>query len=162
MFTGNKHEATKTLDIKEIAALIRTDLVQARMDGELPKGTKFSVRIQRYSGGQSVNVTATVPARVRCTDEETERGRAVHLPKPWLTRVAVTCEAKIEAIIQAYNYDRSDLMCDHFDTRFYAHVRIEEGTLEAPSTTKPTAPAQLSVVPAAEDQIEMLRRLGAL
>ncbi len=46
---GNKYEQFKSMDIKEIAKFIRNDLKQF-------KDCKFSVSIQRYSGGRSVHV----------------------------------------------------------------------------------------------------------
>lgn len=99
---GTKYEETKDLDIKDIAKLVRTDLKQAYPD------YKFSVRIERFSMGQAINVEVfNTGVDNRWEDE----GRAL--------------QQKLEKIIDAYSYDNSDPMTDYFHTRFYSHVYIK-------------------------------------
>ena len=63
--TGSKY--TAGLDIAQIARLVRIDIKAAIADGALPVG-KYSVRVSRYSIGQSLNLTATVPGVTRATN----------------------------------------------------------------------------------------------
>jgi hypothetical protein len=96
---GTKYEQTKDLDIAQIAKLVRQDIAAEVKAGLLPK-VKYSVRISRYSMGQSLDVTI---------------GQADRSPIQ-----------RIEAIVFAYNYDGSDSQTDYFDNRFYTHIRCEE------------------------------------
>ncbi len=121
---GSKYESTKDLGITEIAKLIRADIKAAITSGDLPADSAASVRIQRFSGGQSVSVVLTVPGIVRVAEEEADAGRANRVSKPWLTRVAYNAEATIENILSAYNFDRSDTQSDYFHVRFYTHVSV--------------------------------------
>ena len=122
---GSKYEATKGLDIAEVAKLVRADIKAAVASGELPEGSVASVRIQRFAGGKSITAVLAIPGVVRLSPEETEAGRSNRVPKPWLTRVAYNAEAAVERIVEAYNYDRSDSQSDSFNVRFYAHVSVE-------------------------------------
>jgi hypothetical protein len=121
---GTKYEATKGLDIKAIAKLVRGDLAAAVADGDLPAGSSASVRIQRYSGGQSITVELAIPGPFRRSPEQTEASRARGLLKPWLTRAAYAAEGVVEAILATYNFDRSDSQSDCFNVRFYSHINL--------------------------------------
>jgi hypothetical protein len=98
---GTKYETTKDLDVAEIAKLVRKDLKQA-----YPK-YKFSVRIDRYSMGQSLGVVAS------------NSGLSTH------SDAANELERKIKEIVDAYNFDDSDSMSDYFHVAFYSGVRVE-------------------------------------
>lgn len=99
---GTKYQETKDLDITEIAKLVRADFKEAYPD------YKFSVRIQRFSMGQSINIEVfNTGIENRWEDE----GREL--------------QNKLKKIVDAYNYDDSDVMTDYFSTRFYSHVDIE-------------------------------------
>lgn len=52
--TGEKYDPD--LDVKEIARRIRHDLADARRRGALPSGLQTTVRIDRYSGGCSLDI----------------------------------------------------------------------------------------------------------
>jgi hypothetical protein len=121
---GSKYEATRELDIKAIAKLVRGDIAAAIADGDLPAGSSASVRIERYSGGQSINVTLAIPGPFRRTPEQTEASRARGLLKPWLSRSAFAAEGVVEAILAAYNFDRSDSQSDYFHVRFFSHINL--------------------------------------
>jgi len=122
---GAKYE--DGLDVKEIAKRVRKEIQAAVKAGELPKGLKASVRISRYSGGQSLYVKVTAvprdfvvynPERVRLDHEEPHRFHDV----PYLTPEARAVEKKIEALYGAYNYDGSEPQTDYFNVNFYGHV----------------------------------------
>lgn len=125
---GSKYEATKDLGITEIAKLVRADIADAIARGILRAGTKVSVRVSRYSGGQSLtaNVTA-VPAgfAVRVSEDCQDAQRAAGCPMPWLAREAVWVLATLDRLVEAYNYDRCHVQSDSFDVRFYAHIGFD-------------------------------------
>lgn len=117
---GNNYTETKDLDIAEIAKLVRKDIRAAIKKGDLPK-IKVSVKISRYSGGQSLDVTVKeAPYEVMRgpTEEELSFG------EDWkrLTKETLKVEAILEAIVKAYNFDGNDLQTDYFHVRFYSHV----------------------------------------
>lgn len=122
-FVGSRYEATRNLDIAEVAKLVRVDL---RDLGK--RGFKCAVRISRYSGGQSLKVEVkTVPdgfsilnqARV-AWEQENPNQCCTHLG--WLSDEATKVRDEIEAILAAYNQDKSDPMTDYFNVRFYSSV----------------------------------------
>jgi len=122
-FTGEKYNSEKYTDIKDIAKFVRGDLKK-----DFPK-MKFSVRIERYSGGRSLNVTikeTTIPIlhnpnRVKKTIEDgynyypASNEPAYLLPAEQLLK-------RVKDITDAYNYDESDMMTDYFSVNFYSHV----------------------------------------
>jgi hypothetical protein len=122
---GSKYD--KSLSRKEIAVRVRADIKEAVKAGELPTA-KYSVRIESYSGGGSINVTVTgLPFEVL----NEERSLADH-DQPnvfcrinWMSDKAMAVDAAIDAILAAYNFDGSDIQSDYFHVNFYSHVRIE-------------------------------------
>lgn len=126
---GSKFAATKGLSRVEIAKLVRADIKSSLKSGELPAG-KYSVKTESYSGGGSINVTFTVadpnfpawnPARL--VHEATS-------PNAWMSANSLTfrsaeltaVEATLQAMLDAYNFDGSDIQTDYFHVRFYSHV----------------------------------------
>lgn len=121
---GNKYEDTKNLDIKEIAKMIRKDIKKA-----LPN-LKTSVKISRYSMGQSIDVEIK-NADFNPINEQYVRdmysadGEYLYNNDTTASRFSVIGETTLNAvnqIVQAYNYDNSDSMTDYFDVRFYGQV----------------------------------------
>jgi len=110
---GNKYQEVKNLDIKEIAKLIRADLKQF-------KDCKFSVSIQRYSGGRSVHIklmnTTNLKRFVNIHYNSTDKDR-LNFSKDFKER--------LESIVNQYNYDKSDPMTDYFNVNFYSHIDID-------------------------------------
>jgi len=106
---GDRYEATKDLRLKEIAKLVRKDL-----KAEFGPEWKFSVRTRSYAGGQSLDVdvkTAPTPLRSKWGEEN-----------GFYTETGAKANEVIRSILDAYNYDGSDIMIDYFDVRFYSHV----------------------------------------
>ncbi len=96
-------------DITEIAKEIRKDIAHAVGSGNLPD-VKYSVRTKRYSGGQSIYVTAEHPSwSFSLSYDNSERNR---------------CRKLINGFAAAYNYDGSDIQSDHFDTGFHFDVHL--------------------------------------
>lgn len=116
---GSKYAETEHLDIAEIAKLVRKDLKAAHPD------VKASVRISRFSMGQSLDVAITAwSGEVHSRDrirEEILSPYGTHRTA-WMSDDAIALQNSIEAIVAAYNYDNSDLVSDYHHVRFYTHV----------------------------------------
>ena len=120
------------LDTTQIAARIREDIRAAVRSGALPKAN-YSVRTDKYSMGSSITVEASkLPFDVINPDAFiVERGanwvsfdRAHHRSR--FTPAAQDVERALNAIVDAYHWDRSDSMTDYYNERFAKDVRIEE------------------------------------
>jgi len=61
---GSQYEATKDKTVKEIASLIRTEVRKATKQGIIPAEWDYSVRLHRFSGGQSIEIKIAVPEEV--------------------------------------------------------------------------------------------------
>jgi hypothetical protein len=109
---GTHYAATADLDIAEIAKLIRRDIKNL---GLAP--LKFSVRIDRFSMGQSIDVTIS-GQDWPTTAYDPHFGFNRHTPQ------AAALMGMVEQIIGRYNYDGSDAMTDYYDVRFYSHVQF--------------------------------------
>jgi hypothetical protein len=95
---------TKDLDITDIAKRVRKDIVAYKKSGALHGDTKSSVRISKYSMGQSITVKAT------------------EVPKEndWELRTV----RSLKSIIDSYNYDFSDPMVDYYRVRFHKIIDV--------------------------------------
>jgi len=120
----------KYIDIKIIASKVRK-----RIKSTFPE-CKFSVRISRYSMGQSLNV-ALMQAPFDATTDRTGYVQVNHYAltgsdrrNTMLTEEAENVLRGVVEIIKEYHYDNSDPMVDYFDTNFYFNVDI--GRWDAP------------------------------
>lgn len=127
---GTRFEATRTLDVAAVAKLVRADIKAAVGAGELPAGT-YSVRIERYSMGQAINVWLSDLAGfgvkgTRVFDVEAmrraARGEDVRLVKSDEMRAVLR---KVEAIGEAYNRTEIDANADYHNVRFHLSVDVE-------------------------------------
>lgn len=128
---GSKHEATRNLDITEIAKRIRADIKALQLD----KAYKFSVTVQRYSGGQSldIRVKSVPPGFHYYTDKAAswckQFPQSVHrMPLTWQDAQSPELSdliGKLGAIHASYNRDNSDGMSDYFDVRFYGDASLD-------------------------------------
>lgn len=123
---GTKYAATKSLDLKEVAKLVRKDIAAAP---EL-RGFKVGVTIRRFSGqvGQSMDCTVkSIPSgfkllrRSRLLREFNNEPNADG-GEPFLTDEALAVREHLEAIMGQYNYDRGEIQSDYFDQKFYSDV----------------------------------------
>lgn len=130
---GAKYERGR--DITEIAKLVRADIKAAIKAGDLPKGTKCSVRVSRFSGGRSLTVTVKALPGInglnwyRLDAEKAEphqypgnfpqHARAIYSPEG--TRVVKL----LEAMVEAYNFDGSDTQTDYFHVNFYKTIDFD-------------------------------------
>ena len=130
-FEGSKYESKR--DVKDVAKLVRADLAALVKKGELPKGFKASVTIDRFSGGCSLDVRVTAAPGVPIYNRErllldTLEPNAYHhgagVP-PLNTEEATALIKLVEGVVNAYRRDNSDLMTDYFDVSFYSDVKFD-------------------------------------
>lgn len=125
---GHAYAKTAHLDVADIARLVRVDIANLVGDATIPPA-KYSVKIKRYSGGQSIDVTIKNAAFDVYEIAEDAWGQ----PRPQYTGQAREVVALIEHAVGRYNYDGSDSQTDHYDVRFYSHVSFDH------ATTRPAA-----------------------
>jgi hypothetical protein len=107
------------VDVKDIAKAIRADIKAAVKSGDIP-AVKYSVRIDRFSGGQSINVTISGIPNARIEREHPYGGTVVANSDE-----ANLVQHKVQAMVDAYNHDGSDSQTDYWDVRFYGFVSID-------------------------------------
>ena len=109
------------LNIKEIAKEIRAALKKEF------SSCKFSIRISRYAGGQSLDIDLVQGP----FEAFTKAGEDCRQVNPYYISSSnhFTAEAKkvlerAYAISKEYNYDNSDSMTDYFDVNFYVNMSV--------------------------------------
>ena len=108
--TGSKYAGYQ--DAALIAKQVRADIKQAQKTGLIPTDLKVSVRCDKYSMGQSVNVSLTGWSNERVWNIDTEGFRA-------MTPEAKAVTTQIDQIRNAYNRDNSDPMTDYYEVVYY-------------------------------------------
>lgn len=131
-YSGIKSHATEDLDIAELAKLVRQDLKAALAAGELPRG-KYRVRISRYSMGQEMAISLADTGKSWCIAKAChayqDRAPSAAYADGFTTEYHQVVE-KLEAIANAYNYDKSDSQTDYFDCNFHLTVEIADARAE--------------------------------
>jgi hypothetical protein len=124
---GEKYQRDR--DIKEIAKLVRADIKAAIQEKKLPEG-KYSVKIDRFSGGQSLSIVV-LPLQTPSLIQNPKRVLLEHNNQGHLSGMPLyTDEGKaflntLEAIVAAYNYDGSDSSVDYFNVNFYRSIGFD-------------------------------------
>lgn len=141
---GENYELSK--DIKDIAKEVRAYVKKNY------KEYKFSVRIERYSGGQSMSISlmsGPIDAILGYYSEEWQNDFIVVVKKETPTYIqynqyhddyneehaslrggyvihekVITMMKDVIGFAQRFNYNDSDGMIDYFNTNFYLHVNI--------------------------------------
>jgi hypothetical protein len=149
---GEKYEATKDLRPVEIAALFRAELKAAVKAGELPK-LAYSVRCRNYNS-IAVRIGGFLKAGLQVTTLEAARAQTERptefYPGERQTPAAAELVKKLEGMLAAYNFDRSEIETDYFNVRFYSSVefdweeRNDEAKLLAAGTLPPAPPPKPS------------------
>jgi hypothetical protein len=139
---GAKYAQVRRMSLTDIAKLMRADLKLARklakatapkpgevatIDpiGDAPAEIKISIRTEYYSGGGAIDVVIKgVPQEWGWTDEEDPHypGTRVKMATPAMTAF----HRAVQEIHNAYNYDNSNAMVDHFERNYYGHVDTEQ------------------------------------
>lgn len=127
-FEGAAYTATRNLDITEIAKRIRVNLRNAQEMGALPAEMTFAVRIDRYSMGQSIDVTLSgMPDAWTFVSPGSEANWSENIPpNGGYSQAAQEATSYVNDVVDSYNRDDSDSMTDHFDVRFYGRVKIQD------------------------------------
>lgn len=138
---GTKFDSTEGLRTADIAKLVRADIKLARKIGKqaqeadasgalattdpianAPAQITYSVRTRTYAGGSSIDVVIkNIPAEWGWTESVDDRGDVVRKGTPALGALS----RELKAILDAYNYDGSDLLSDFSDVRFYGSVHAD-------------------------------------
>lgn len=124
-------KAPELRDTARIAARIREDVKAAVKAGELPRA-KYSVTTDKYSMGSSITVVASgLPFPVLNPDAFVviDDANWTVLDSRYKTRFtdkALDVEKKLEAIVDAYHWDKSDPMSDIYNERFARTVKVEQ------------------------------------
>lgn len=128
-FVGSNFD--KSLTTKDIAARVRQEIKDAVKVGELPNA-KYSVRIDSYSMGSSINIAIKAPTFAILNPKRVvlEARDPSYLYRTYEVEARYTAEAattleKVEQILQSYNFDDSDSMTDYFHVKFYGHVKFD-------------------------------------
>lgn len=139
---GAKYD--RSLDVKQIAALVREQIKLARklakktagetgtvklVDpiGDAPEQIKFSVRIDRFSGGSSIDISILNEPEDWAWEVRDHHGFPTEMPTPAFQALA----DELASLMRAYNYDGSDITTDYFDVNFYASVYAKGGRVLA-------------------------------
>lgn len=123
---GSRFEDTKDLDVKEIAKLMRQDISALKKKGALPKGLKVSVKIQRYSGGQSIDflIRGNLGSPIYNLEwlEHESRSLGDIFEGHRYTPEALEALEALKSVHTDYNYDESDSRVDYYDVKYYGGV----------------------------------------
>ncbi|MEV1013830.1 hypothetical protein AB0I89_24055 [Micromonospora sp. NPDC049801] len=142
---GDKYADTRSLRLTDIAKLIRAEVKLSRKIarmaatpgalkvadpiGDAPAAIRVSVRTQYYSGVGSIDVRLSdIPAEWGWT-EEPDESYIDRRPRKIATPALKAFAKAIREVMDAYNYDGSDITTDYFDVRFYGHVTSDDGLI---------------------------------
>ena len=118
---GSQYEATKDKSVKEIASLIRSEVRKATKQGTIPAEWDYSVRLHRFSGGQSIEIHVIVPEEVvslRWDLPTTTEGWAT------LDRLNET-EQFLNDLHQSFNFYQSYFPGDGCATRYFGRASVQ-------------------------------------
>jgi hypothetical protein len=123
---GAKYDAK--LSTTEIAARVRAEIKAAQKSGALPK-CKISIRKDHHKSivvavGE-LGFSVLNFASLRWQAATNQRGYTPAEHPRYSPRAAALLDV-LEAMLDAYNYDRSDISSDYFDVNFYAHIRFAD------------------------------------
>jgi hypothetical protein len=121
----------------EIAKSIRADIKAAIKAGKLPKGIKVSTRIHCYAGGSSIRVEVTeLPDGFPVVSRERfaylrANPRETLFSLPYELRERESPEglavlATLNAIVDVYHWDESDISADYFHCNFHRRISISD------------------------------------
>ena len=138
-WSGSKYVRGESLSTVQIAALIRAEIKVARALGKVkakpgevalpdpvadaPAQIKIGVRVPHYG-----SIDVTVKNIPRDWGYDPQGAQDIYRnPCEGPTRALYELGEALCDLAGAWNYDNSDAMTDHFDTRYYLHVQDEHG-----------------------------------
>jgi hypothetical protein len=114
-------------DVAEIAKLIRTGIKEKIKAGILPKG-KYSVKIDRFSGGSSIDIRIKEFQGKIFNPEFLEleaRGQEIGRNGMRYSKELSEALKVLESMLNTFRMDDSDGMIDYFHTNFYGHASVD-------------------------------------
>lgn len=105
---GDKYQATKDIYGSPLVKIIKDDL-----KAQLPKSYKVLARKEVYAGGWSIHFTIKNTGIDNYVDHKE-------------TVAHEELQTKVRDIVEAYNFDNSDITSDYFSTKFYSHIKVEK------------------------------------
>lgn len=146
---GSRYQ--RGLSTTEIAKLIRLEIKQAIKEGVLPKG-KYSVRSRYYAGGSSIDIriqSLSVPVISAQWALIEAVSNVADYAADKLTDEAKRVRRFLGELVDAYNFDGSDLYSDYFHVNFYSSVDFDWEMIENESKRIRESFQQLSLLKAA-------------
>lgn len=125
---GTLYRETISLDAREIASLIRSQIRQSSKEGLIPSDWKYSVRLRRFAGGQAIDVEIDLPKEIYemrwnapfFYADPRERENMIGEWEP-LGRLFDT-HVLIENITEAYNYYSAHAYEDGCAVRYFSQI----------------------------------------
>ena len=111
---------TKWRHVAEIAKDVRADLKKATDEGYLPQGLKYSVKIDTYSGGQSIRTEIQNVKEEDIYDGVDPYGRAKR------SEDAKKLEKRVGDIVGAYSSSVNRGEVDYVSSTYFSHTVIED------------------------------------
>jgi hypothetical protein len=125
-------KAAELRDTAEVAKRIRADVSEAVRAKKLPKGS-YSVKTDKYSMGSSISIVASKlpfpvlnPAAFRLEKGSSHVAFDRDRFRSRYTSEAEAVLAALNAIVDAYHWDRSDPVSDYHNERFGRDVRLDD------------------------------------
>jgi len=127
-FEGVAYEATKDLDLTEVAKRVRVNLKNAQDMECLPPEMTWTVNVRRFAGGQAIDVVLTgMPDSWTYKQPGLAEDYLNRVPRHGgLTEQAEAAREWAKAMLQSYNRDDSDVQTDYFDVHFYGDVTLHD------------------------------------
>lgn len=139
---GEKYTDTRSLPLTDVAKMIRAEVKLSRKIakmtaapgavkvadpiGDAPAAIKVSVRTRH---GHAIDVRLSdIPAEWGWTEEPNE-SYVDRRPRKIATPALKAFARAIKDVMDAYNYNGSDITTDYFDVRFYGHVTSDDGLI---------------------------------
>jgi hypothetical protein len=137
---GTKYDPE--LDIVDIARALRKDIKALVKQGFFP-GLKVSVRTERYSLGQALNITITGWNGDIANAEWVQRGFDTDGGRiPMYAPGAKKAMDVLETLANQWNYNASDSMTDYYEVNYSVSVAFDHDLQEADAEAKRAAPAK--------------------
>lgn len=115
---GSKYQATKDIYGSELVTMIKKDIRE-----QLPKTYKVLARKELYAGGWSIHFTIKNTGINKYYIPKSKYGE----PEPeQMSPEYKKLYEQVRRIVEAYNYDSSDMMSDYFSVKFYSHIKVEK------------------------------------
>lgn len=115
---GSKYNGYR--NVTEIAKDVRADLKEAVAKNYLPRGLKYSVTVDKYSGGASLRVVIQNTKDEEMLEKDRWDERTIFSDK------AKMLKSRVGKIVDAYNSRASYPEVDYSNNLYYSNVSIEE------------------------------------